>query len=664
MTDRLAIGIVLALLIEAAHWTKVRWEFSEQARGQVWKSNSLLILLAGVLVYLDGNPYRALPSLLTWMPPLLLPMQFLQAYGMSRSLPLNTFSFLAKQRRRRNLRLGLVETVVHIHFGNVYFVATLIAATLGSRADGESVWFLPGIIVLTGWILLSASRTRLLALVVALACAGAIAVAGQFALVSLEDWVGNRGTPRSGFNPRSVFTMIGKIGTVELSPEIVWRLTPQKRTVAPKLLRTGSYNLYRTGIWSVQPNKGKEFNEFSSRLFQEIPYTILTSEPDETTQLASISVKLPRFSLRGAAVGQTPLPLPGDVASLHGFELDGIEGNDFGTIRIFPKQSIIEGTVLWKSATHPETPPSAADLVVPSQESVTARGLLAGLRIGKGDPQIPLSQKFETLRGWFQDNFVYSRSLTIAPSSHVSLNPSAITQFLTTVRSGHCEYFASAAVLMLREAGIPARYAVGYCVVEFDQKNQEYILRGTHGHAWCRAWDKASARWIDFDATPTVWVGGATPPATFNQRFRDSLKRIREDFYLWRNRPSNRLAASVTMISIGLAVTVFVVRRLWKSRRRIGPVVRASGYAGTPARTPLHALEATARRKLGLRPAGKPYGEWLADLRPSLTDPNKLDEAISLHQRLRFDPVPTEEVWHARLVELTGQLEKEIRRVI
>ena len=40
------------------------------------------------------------------MPPLLLPMQFVQAFGMSDSLPLNTFSFFANRRRLRNLRLA------------------------------------------------------------------------------------------------------------------------------------------------------------------------------------------------------------------------------------------------------------------------------------------------------------------------------------------------------------------------------------------------------------------------------------------------------------------------------------------------------------------------------------------------------------------------------
>ncbi|MBT8330725.1 MAG: transglutaminase-like domain-containing protein, partial [Deltaproteobacteria bacterium] len=42
--------------------------------------------------------------------------------------------------------------------------------------------------------------------------------------------------------------------------------------------------------------------------------------------------------------------------------------------------------------------------------------------------------------------------------------PKNIENFLTRSRSGHCEYFATATVLLLRQAGIPARYARGYSV--------------------------------------------------------------------------------------------------------------------------------------------------------------------------------------------------------
>ena len=134
----------------------IRWDFDEEACGRAWQFTTIGIALAAVLIFLDETPYIALPNLLTWLPPLLLPMQFIQSYGLRDSLPLSTFSFLAKHRRQRNLRLGLIEQPIHINFGNVYFVTTLISATLGEQPNSwpYSFVFLPGIVVLTGWRLL------------------------------------------------------------------------------------------------------------------------------------------------------------------------------------------------------------------------------------------------------------------------------------------------------------------------------------------------------------------------------------------------------------------------------------------------------------------------------------------------------------------------------
>jgi hypothetical protein len=686
MTNRPMTGIVLALLVESAHWTTLRWDFSEDTCGKVWKLTCLLITMAAALIYLDGNPYMALPNLLTWLPPLLLPMQFVQSFGMAEALPLNTFSFLAKQRKNRNLRLGLTESVIHVNFGNIYFVATIVGSTLGSRASAENSVFLPGIVILTGWILLSASRSRPFALLLSLVLAGCIAVAGQKGINELEEWLGNRGSSRASFDPDSVSTMIGRAGPVDLSPEIAWRLQPQSNIVPPKLLRTASYNICRTGTWSLDVKmraNGKAFTDLSSRIHQNVPYFITTPESDEATQIRSVSDILPRFKLRGSASEETPLPLPGDAASVRDFELDGIEGNPMGTIRIFPKHSVVEGTVLWKGLNNPEAPPTDDDTSVPRLELTALTRALVSMGVpprNENDPfrvlreielgvyqQLPpvedltLQQKLNIVREWFRRNFYYTRDLKIRSSMHVATTPTAITQFLTTERSGHCEYFASAATLLLREAGIPARYSVGYAVMERDVKRSEFIIRGTHGHAWCRVWDETNNKWIDFDTTPAVWTGTVPPPASFMQRLNDSLKRVREDFFLWRNQPGNRLGTGLVMLSIGLGVAGFVFRRLWKSRRRMEAAVRATGYEGPVYLTPLNEIERRAGKKLGPRPLGKPFAEWLAALRPMLPEPTVLDEALELHQRLRFDPAPAEETSRQRLAELTNQLDTAIK---
>ncbi|RYD46696.1 MAG: hypothetical protein EOP85_06930 [Verrucomicrobiaceae bacterium] len=663
MTNRPVIAIFLALVVESAHWVRLRWDFNEDACGRTWRLTSLLILISGLLIYLDGNPYMAMPNLLTWMPALLIPMQFVQSFGMADSLPLNTFSFLAKQRRNRNRRLGIPESsVIHINFGNIYFVSTLVASTLGSKASAENSVFLPGIIILTGWILLSSSRSRPIALLLSLGFAGCLAFVGQRGLLELEHLLGNRGPTRSEFDPNSISTAIGRPIKVNLSPNIVWRMRSPANAVPPKLLRTATYNTYRAGNWVVPEvaENEKDFNDLSSRISGKVPYFITTPEADEATQISSVSEALPRFTLRGAAAAETPLPLPGDTASLKEFELDGIESNRMGTVRIFPKNSVVEGTVLWKAATSPDTPPSDEDKVVPPHERAALRNVIRDLDLGKN---APLAQKLAVIRAWFQRDFTYSRDLKIISTTRVSTNPTAITQFLTTHRSGHCEYFASATVLLLREMRIPARYATGFSVLEHDMRKGESTIRGSHGHAWCRIWDEEAKKWTDFDTTPASWIATVPPPQSLTQRFNDWLTRVREDFFLWRNQPDNRTASAIVMLSIGLGVAGFVFRRLWKSRRRMEALSRSGGYEGPVNHTPLNAIETQARKKLGPRPLGQPFGEWLAALRPQLPEPALLDEAIELHQQARFDPAPVEESRQKRLAELANQLTTSLKRI-
>ncbi len=663
MTDRPVIGILLALIIESAHWLKFRWDFNDEASARAWQFNVILIGISCLLIFPDTRPYMALPILLTWLPPLLLPMQFVQSFGLKDSMPLNTFSFLAKHRRKRNLRLGLPEAVIPINFGNILFVATLVASTLGGKSTGEyALYFLPGLIVLTGWRLLSATGSKPLALATCLIMAGGISIAGQKGLQRLNEIYGGGGdSSRSRFDPNSSPTLIGRRTQVIQSPGIVWRLRPVQNSAPPVLLRTATYNTYGGGRWRVLPAlpEASQFKTLDTvePLVGQVHY-ITAPDLAAAAQADAIRANLPQFTLRGSAFNYDPLPLPGTATSFHGFDLDSSDRNLLGTIRVFPKTSVIQGTVLWKGETNPETPPVEEQDLKSSftgREHDIAKTVLENLQL----KELPsLQAKLGAIRGWFERDFRYSRNLTIGESE----KGTPLMQFLTTKKIGHCEYFATAAILLLREAGIPARYATGYAVAERDPRRNEYVIRGTHGHAWCRVWDAAAGRWIDFDTTPGTWLDMVAPQVTRMQVFNDWLKRTREDFFLWRNQPSNRLAVTVVMSSIALAVLLYIVKRLWKSKQRLEAEKRASEYTGPVILTPLNALEPIAEKRLGSRPPGQPLGEWLAGLKRILADPQPLDEAVELHRRLRFDPAPPSQSDRDRLTELAKQLQSAIRR--
>jgi protein-glutamine gamma-glutamyltransferase len=661
MTDRVLLGLLLAIIVESTHFLKIRWEFGEGSAAKAWQITTIGIAISTALIFLDHAPYQALPVLLTWLPLLLLPMQFVQCFGLRDSIPLSIFSFLAKRRHKRNLRLGLPEQVIHINFGNIYFVVILVSATLGSRSNAVpySMMFLPGLVVLTGWRLLGASQSRKRSLIIALFVAGWISLAGQIGLNHLADSFGNRSPGGSPFNPNSVFTMIGRPGQVALSPDIVWRLSPLGKAPRPTLLRTATYGTFHGSTWvnqrllafrdldNIEPEKGNVFYLLSDDTTPEI-------------QRECISPSLPRFSLRGSAFAETPLPLPGDSASLVEFELDGIEVNPLGTVRIYPKRSVVSGTVLWNRPATPDSAPVLKeDLMIPNieREDISSMAKEIGL-----DQEATLEGKLALLRSWFRQNFKYSTSLSISSSNYRSTYRTAIAQFLSTSRTGHCEYFATAAALLLREVGIPVRYAIGYAVVERDPKREEFVIRGTHGHSWCRVWDERGGQWIDFDATPPSWLATSTPASTIAQKFSDAQKRIREDFSLWRNQPANRLAASLVMLTLALGVLGFISMRLWRSKQRLEAVEMTTCYRGPVVWTPLNAIEKVVEKRLGARPLGVPLATWLMRLRPSLPDTRALEEAIELHQRLRFDPVAPQLSQQERLSDLTNQLATAIQR--
>jgi len=104
-----------------------------------------------------------------------------------------------------------------------------------------------------------------------------------------------------------------------------------------------------------------------------------------------------------------------------------------------------------------------------------------------------------------------------------------IEDFVRNHRSGHCELFASALVIMLRSQGIPARLVVGFHGGDYNTLNDCWMVRGKHAHAWVEAYlrpedcttqmiDNGAAgpggAWLIADATPPIGEGDSTGMAT------------------------------------------------------------------------------------------------------------------------------------------------------
>jgi len=98
------------------------------------------------------------------------------------------------------------------------------------------------------------------------------------------------------------------------------------------------------------------------------------------------------------------------------------------------------------------------------------------------------------------------------------LGENPIDQFLFETRSGFCEHYASAFVVLLRAAGIPARVVTGYQGGSINPNGDYMIVRQSDAHAWAEA--LVGGQWRRYDPTAAIapsriQVGlGAAVPAS------------------------------------------------------------------------------------------------------------------------------------------------------
>jgi len=77
-----------------------------------------------------------------------------------------------------------------------------------------------------------------------------------------------------------------------------------------------------------------------------------------------------------------------------------------------------------------------------------------------------------------------------------------IEYFLFDLRQDFCEYFASAMVVMLREAGVPARLVEGFTTGTYDSASNAYVVKEQDAHAWVEVYFPQYG-WIEFEPTPS-----------------------------------------------------------------------------------------------------------------------------------------------------------------
>jgi hypothetical protein len=76
-----------------------------------------------------------------------------------------------------------------------------------------------------------------------------------------------------------------------------------------------------------------------------------------------------------------------------------------------------------------------------------------------------------------------------------------VAEFVFEKKQGWCQYFASAAAVLLRLQGVPARYVSGFQLRPRLFRGGHYVVRQADAHAWIEVW-LPDRGWVEADPTP------------------------------------------------------------------------------------------------------------------------------------------------------------------
>ena len=78
-----------------------------------------------------------------------------------------------------------------------------------------------------------------------------------------------------------------------------------------------------------------------------------------------------------------------------------------------------------------------------------------------------------------------------------------IDRFWLDRRTGFCEHFATAYVVVMRAMGVPARVVTGFQGAELNTVDGQYVVRNSDAHAWAEFWQDGEG-WVRVDPTAAV----------------------------------------------------------------------------------------------------------------------------------------------------------------
>lgn len=381
--------------------------------------------------------------------------------------------------------------------------AVLITTVLGASQarSARSMGVAVGVVSLTGLVVLlgdegyGAASTRLRRLM-RVAGFAVLAAAIAMAISRLLPWAqpyvvqaaARAAFPEasSGFSPEA---SLGEAEELTLSPEVVLRAWSDR----PLKLRAWVATRFDGARWHATPGPVRSVPGSAwappgalAAWFDEVPgQTFLVDSPESSAQTA-VQPERTRILLILSVPGS--IPAPAGVVALRApagrvaVDAAGLLGPALPAGTLY---ALVSGTAETGDAPGSDTLALPADIdsrLVALAERLAAGALTKGERLERTLTYLQRELRYSLRVGRFR-----------------SRQP--VAEFVFEKKRGWCQYFASAAAVLLRLEGVPTRYVSGFQLRKRLLRGGHYVVRQADAHAWIEAW-LPDRGWVEADPTP------------------------------------------------------------------------------------------------------------------------------------------------------------------
>jgi hypothetical protein len=603
-----AAGMLLIILInKSISW---RWNITLQQFYRWGDLASLLTLLLLMYVYLTQADERPIFIVLKWLPLLFCPVLFAQLFSSEQKLPLGTlfYSYRRRQFSQKKHRLDLpgfkdlegFNLAPEIDFQLPYAALTLLSA--GAANVQNLSYFTVAVFLFVGVLWNTrpkhASKSAWFILIILAIISSHFGQLGLRKLQNIVEYNSMEWFDNWHSDPFKTQTSIGDLGEMKLSDKIAFRVKAQH----PVYLLQASYDYYLGKNWAA-----------SRAMFS-----------DENPVKAAKKQSLQRIEiLQQFHNREEMLALPDGTTNITGLEGANLQYNLLGAVKITDTPDFGDYQVFF-SGERGGTP-SRYDLQIPKQHSDWLSQLSHTLALSKLQPTAAATQ----IENYFQHNFYYSLYLGSEPDADLALR-----NFILKSKAGHCEYFAVASVLLLRQAGIPARLANGYVAEEFDPQQNLYLVRRRHAHAWAIAY--INKHWQIVDATPSQWLEMENKHASLFQPLNDWFSNRLFAFKQWQMQHDKNQNA--VWLSAAFVLACYIGWRIYSAKQQLTRTTKneaisreTTAYQGLDSE--FYLIEQHFEQTEFARNQKESIAQWIKRLQIA-----ELDSLATLHYQLRFDP--------------------------